>query len=162
MKYKLWGLLSLLSFMSNAESLNLDIEVDKGTLSLSYSEQVDQPEITYKKPNGCDSELSIDESSSKIKVSHLGGICSQGYNIRMVLPYYITDTDIKLKNGLIKFSDLQNVNELIAFVNAGMISTTQANVRVTRTPDYAGAKALYSGEGSLNVSLKVDSGMISL
>ena len=119
MKNIVFSLLVLFSFGTNAQVL--DIDIDKGTLKLSFSNSVNMPSISYTKPLNCNSELIIDENIDTINIYHSGSHCSEGCKITMVLPTHLSDTEVKLKDGLIDFLDLTDVKKLTLSVNAGMI-----------------------------------------
>lgn len=162
MKNIAFTLLAVFSLGTNAQVLDMDIDIDKGTLNLSFSDSINTPDISYTKPLNCNAELVIDDNVDAIKIYHSGSHCSEGYKITMVLPTHLSNTEVKLKNGMIDFSDLTGVKKLTSFAKTGMISATNPGVKISRTPDYAGAIAEYSGSGNTNVNLEVESGMITL
>lgn len=96
------------------------------------------------------------KTDESIQINHSNSLRDPGYKIGIVLPSEITSTEVTLKNRIINFSNFHYINKLESSVDQGMIADRWNGLTIERSTNYAGAKAEYSGDGAINIQLRIE------
>src|SRR3989338_3712221 len=148
----------------------LSFSFDKGGVEIAYTHMEEPYVLTYTLPAQCEgTRIVIDQDESGAVAHHEGEPCSEGARFKLL----IQDTNsiyVKLEAGAISLTDtkqlLGKISSLNAKVDAGSISSSVSDIKVTRINSYAGARAQYINRENFpfapSLRLEVKAGAVSL
>ncbi|MFN7684246.1 MAG: hypothetical protein ACK5QT_02415 [Oligoflexia bacterium] len=145
----------------------MNIQVDKGSVSIEIVPELSKPEVKVVKSAECASESEVHESAGMVKVTHPDN-CQRGHHISIRVGSS-TAVDVALKAGNMTLKNsakaFKAFSEVKSVVLAGSIFSTVPGLVPVRTENQAGATAVYKNlkdSSKESLSLMVQAGMIHL
>lgn len=161
MKLKTFAVASALVVGAQAKA-NYNVTVDKGSLTVRFSNQIDEPIVSFERTEGCNATLSVARTPNKLVLTHTQDACVSGLKIHALIPLK-DSVNLFHGGGFISVEDTGNLTSNVSEIQAhtqGLIATKVSAIELHG--NYAPNSASFESKNKSlpAVTIKLAGGMI--